>query len=537
MAMDTHDADDTQARLVAMLRTSAMFGGDVPRTELLETHISRVLLTGTHAYKIKKPVDLGFVDFTTLEARRRYCEAELRLNRRLAPALYLGVVAITGTPEHPVIGDDGPVLEYAVKMREFPQDALASRELARGRLTMAHIDELATKIAAFHARIDVASADGPFAGSAEILGAALDNFAQIRALMENAEQTTALDALRDWTEREHAALAPLFGRRRRDGFVRECHGDLHLGNIAIVEGKVTVFDCIEFNDRLRWIDVMSEVAFAVMDLQDRKRPDLAYRFLNAWLEITGDYAGLAVLRFYLVYRAMVRAKVTRLRAAQLGTADAQTALLGEFRAYLELARFYAIPPRPAILITHGLSGSGKTTLSQRLLQRAGAIRIRTDVERKRVRGLAATARSGSVVGGGIYTADATEAVYRRALTLARAVATAGYVAIVDGTFLERRQRDLFRALGEELDVPFLMVTFDAAEETLRERVARRGERATDASEANLAVLRRQLQVQEPLAPEERAAAIVFDAGTPPDRVEQAPAWRMLLGRLGIGDAT
>ena len=234
--------------------------------------------------------------------------------------------------------------------------------------------------------------------------------------------------------------------------MREGHGDLHLNNIAVIDGEVTVFDCIEFNDELRWIDVMSEVAFTTMDLADRGRPDLAHRFVNAYLELTGDYAGLAVLPFYLVYRAMVRAKIACLRSGQLPAGDERAALVAEYRGYVDLATHYARPPRPAILVTHGLSGSGKTTLTQGLLEAIGAIRIRTDVERKRLHGLDAQARSGSGLDEGLYTADATERTYRRALELAEGVAAAGGVAIVDGTFLKRWQRDLFRARAAELGV-------------------------------------------------------------------------------------
>ncbi len=320
-------------------------------------------------------------------------------------------MTITGSLEHPLVGGSGTALEYAVRMREFPQHALASRMLARGELERAHIDRLAAEVAAFHGRIDVAGAGGPYALPAEILRRANDNFVQVRPLLDDDAERAVVDALSGWTQREHAVQAPLFEARRRNGFVRECHGDLHLGNIAIIDGGIAIFDCIEFNDHLRWIDVMSEVAFAVMDMQDRRRPDLAYRFLNRWLEITGDYEGLAVLRFYLVYRAMVRAMVARLRSAQLEAGAARTALIAEYEGYVALARADASAPRPAIVITHGLSGSGKTTATQALLEQAAAIRVRTDVERKRLRGIAAGSASGSGIESGLYTAQMTEATY------------------------------------------------------------------------------------------------------------------------------
>jgi len=522
-----------QARLVAALADPALFEPGCERVRHLETHISHVLLTGAFAYKIKKTVDLGFLDFSSLARRKFFCEQEVRLNRRLAPAIYLDVVAITGSVDRPRVGGDGPALEYAVRMREFPQDALASAMLARGALTLAHLDTLAAQVAQFHDGVDKAGAGAPFGTPETALRVALQNFAQIEPLLDDPQDRAALEALRAWTHREHAARLPAFRQRREAGFVRECHGDLHLGNIAVIDGRVTIFDCIEFNDELRWIDVMSEVAFTVMDLADRGRPDLAHRFQNAYLEITGDYAGLSVFRFYLAYRALVRAKVACLRAGQLAAGDEKEALVAEYRGYVDLARHYAQPPRPAILVTHGLSGSGKTTLTQALLEMTGAIRIRTDVERKRLHGLAAEGRSGSQLGAGLYTPDATERTYRRALALAEAVAAAGRVAIVDGTFLRRAQRDLFRARAAELALPFAIVNFAAGDATLRARVAERAERATDASEADLAVLDHQLRTREPLDTDERECTIDYDAEAPPGRARDPASWRGVLERLGI----
>jgi aminoglycoside phosphotransferase family enzyme/predicted kinase len=531
-ALPAVDAAD-QIRLVGALRNPAAFGALVDQVAVIETHISYVLLTGEYAYKIKKAIDLGFLDYTTLALRRAYCETELRLNRRLAPAIYLDVVAITGTIDAPVVGGNGPALEYAVRMREFPQEALLSRVLARNELPAATIDALAAEVASFHARIDTAAPDGAFGAPDDIFTVAADNLAQIRALQDDAPERLALDALSDWTRSEFTARAEAMRQRRRDGFVRECHGDLHLGNVALVDGAITIFDCIEFNEQLRWIDVMSEVAFVVMDLMDRGHPNLAHRFLNAYLEITGDYGGLAVLPFYLCYRAMVRAKVACLRAAQLESSEARDALVAEHRSYLELARRFTRPLRPGIIVAHGLSGSGKTTLSQSLLERIGAVRIRTDVERKRLHGLAAGARSGSGIDRGLYTADATRETYRRACGLVRDVIGAGWIAIVDGTFLMRWQRDLFRRQAAELGVPFVVIDFAAGETTVRERLRTRGRDGHDASEADIAVLEHQLSTQEPLAPDEAASVVGYDAGMPFERSTAPGAWADVIERLGI----
>lgn len=373
-------------RILEALRDPACYPHPVRRVAVIETHISWVLLTGDYAYKIKKPVNLGFLDFTTLAARRHYCEEELRLNRRLAPDIYLATVAITGDPDEPHIGGSGPVLEYAVKMREYRARA--------------------------------------------------DQFAQ-----------------------RHAA-----------GCVRECHGDLHLGNIALLDGKAIPFDYIEFNPALRWMDVASEVAFPTMDLEAHGRRDLAYVFLNAYLEHSGDYGGVAVLPFYFVYRAIVRAKISLLRAAQHGAEKEQgRRARAAYQRYLALAVAYTNPRRGAVIIMHGLSGSGKTTLTQPAVAALGAVRIRSDIERKRLHGVDALARSGSATGGGIYATGATARTYEQLQRHARSVVGAGLPVIIDATFLKREQRAAFRALARELAVPFAIVNVAAPHEALRAR--------------------------------------------------------------------
>jgi uncharacterized protein len=520
-----------QARLVSALRDGALSGKESGHVFLIETHISYVLLTGQFAYKIKKAVELDFLDFRSLAARRLDCEEELRLNRRLAPTLYLDVVAITGSVEAPVLGGAGPIIEYAVKMREFPQQALASRALARGELSAAHIDALAATVAAFHQTACVAAASGPYGNPDEVLCTALQNFVQIRRLEDPHTEVADLDALAAWTERQHAACAASMFRRLSEGFVRECHGDLHLGNIAFFEHKLTIFDCIEFSEKMRWIDVMSEVAFAVMDLRDRGQPDFAHRFLNAYIESTGDYDGLTVLRFYLVYRAMVRAKISRLRAAQLMHGDAKATALDEYRGYLDIAKHYAQPQRPAIIITHGLAGSGKTTFSQALLEMIGAVRIRTDVERKRIHGLPATRHDRSGIDAGLYAREATRETYLRALQLARDATAAGWKVIVDAAFLMRWQRRLFRDLASGLGIPFVVISFVAPAATLRERITRRLDDAQEASDATLAVLEHQLQTQEPLAPGELGDTLVCETQAPLAKEQLAARLRGVFDRL------
>lgn len=529
----THAAGTAAAdldRLIAALREPARYRHAVERVELLQTHISCILLAGDYAYKIKKPVDLGFLDFSTLAARRHYCEEELRLNRRTAPGLYLDVVAIGGSASAPVLGGGGAAIEYALRMRRFDQDDLLDRMARRGALLPAHIDALARSLAAFHAQIERAGPGQAFGRPERILAPALQNFEQLLPLASAKADIALLARLRDWTAREHAALEPVFELRKREGWVRECHGDLHLGNVALLQGVPTPFDCIEFNPDFRWIDVMNEVAFMVMDLLDHGSPRLAFRFLNAYLEHTGDYAGLRVLRFYLVYRALVRAKVSCLRARQADMARREKSELErEHHRHLRLAERLAASAHAALLIMHGLSGSGKSTAAQSVVETLGAVRLRSDVERKRLFDLAPQARSGSGLDAGLYQPGASERTYARLAELARLVIAAGYPAVVDAAFLKREQRERFAGLAQAAGVRFLIAACTAAPATLRARVAAREREAHDASEAGLAVLEHQYATEEPLAQDETEHTLSIAA----ERGFAAPETAALALRLGL----
>lgn len=512
------------ARLVAALHDPACYSHRVGRIAVLETHISVVLLTGGTAYKLKKPLNLGFLDFSTLEKRRFYCEEELRLNRRLASHLYLDVVPISGSIDCPRVGGSGEPIEYAVRMREFPQDGLFDRLLARGELDATLIDSLAEAVTEFHGRAARAPQSSEFGGLATITRPAAQNFDQLRELLGD-EQDSRLEALRAWTLAQEQRLQPAFARRKQAGFVRECHGDLHLGNVVLFEGRPQIFDCIEFDPALRWIDVVSEIAFTVMDLNVRGRSDLGSRFLNRWLEIGGDFGSLAVLPYYLVYRSMVRAKVARIRQRQ-GTAPG-TGLAPDYDAQVAYAMRLTQPDAHGLMITHGYSGSGKTFFSQAAIEALGAVRIRADVERKRLHGMAAGERSGSGLHQGIYTAAQTAATYNHMMQLAQCAAESGMPVVVDATFLKRAQRDGFRRLARAMSLPFLILDCQAPVHILRERVASRAKTGEDASEATGAVLETQMQAAEPLSDEERDFSVRIDSRSP----EQAGILTEIRSRL------
>ena len=323
---------DTLPQLIRSLDNPACYDHAVGAVSRIETHISHVLLTGAFAYKLKKPLNLGFLDFSTLDKRRHACEEEIRLNRRLAPDIYLGVVPITGTPGHPRINGAGEAFEYAVKMRQFPPDATLDRVDAQGQLSARHIEAIAVTIARFHqADCARAGAESGWGAPQQVCQPMVQNFLHIRPMLTDPADLQTLDSLQRWCEAEHARLSPILATRKRDGFIRECHGDLHLGNLAWVDDQLLVFDCLEFNPDLRWIDIQSEVAFCYMDLMQRGHTGFAWLFLNRWLETTGDYAGLALLRYYAVYRALVRVKVAVLRAGQT-TGETHDCHIGRSRA-------------------------------------------------------------------------------------------------------------------------------------------------------------------------------------------------------------
>jgi len=441
--------------------------------DCIETHISWVLLAGKFAYKIKKPVTLPFLDYGTVDLRRDFCAAELRLNRRFAPALYLDVVDLAGEP--------------AVKMQRFDEALRLDHVCRRSELTPLQLSQFARDLVAFQATAALAPAPTLFGTPETVLADALENFEELERLLPAAGAQLA--GLKGWTQAEFTCHASEFVQRLADGRIREGHGDLHLGNLVLIDGAIVPFDGIEFNEDFRWIDVASEIAFTLLDLLDHGQPGLATWLLNEWLSYGGDFAALAVLRFYLVYRAMVRAKVATLRHEA-----------GEAGEYLQMAQRLAAPAAPQLTITCGPSGSGKTFASSRRLASADfldTVRLRSDVERKRLFGLAPEAASD----GSIYTAAATVRTYARLAELAETALSSGWSVIVDAAFLKRAERDAFRALAARCGVPFGILAPTAPPDALARRIAAR---QNDASEATVAVLAQQLQWLEPLGTDEPA---------------------------------
>ncbi|MFQ5507746.1 MAG: AAA family ATPase [Leptospirillia bacterium] len=472
---------------------------------LRETHISWVLLTGPFVYKLKKPVDFGFLDYTTLERRRHFCEEEVRLNRRFAPDLYLGVVPVTGRPDAPHMDGDGTPIEYAVKMRQFDEAMQLDRVLARGELTGDHIDGLARHLAAFHCGADVARPGQGVGGAEQVAAAVRANFELTRRFVPDLIDPETYAALSEWSETELVRLQGIIAQRLADGFVRECHGDAHLRNMALLDGEIILFDCIEFNPAFRYTDVMAEVAFTRMDLDAMGAKMLGARFLSAYLEESGDYEGLALLPLYLSYRAYVRGKVAALSPETSDGGRADTV-----RRQVSLANGYTRPQGAFLIVMHGVTGSGKSTVAGALVEELGAVRIRSDRERKRLTGVT---HGQDAVGEGIYDADTTARTYRRLLTLSETPLIAGFPVILDATYLDVAERDAARALAERLRVPFAIVSCEAPRAVLEQRVAARaekGEDRRDPSDATLPVLAAQLADYQPVTAPERDFVVTVD---------------------------
>jgi len=498
-------------RLLDALQSPKFYGHKTTKIELIETHISWIVLTGKYAYKIKKPVSMGFLDFSTLENRKRYCELELVLNKRLSPDYYLEVLPITEGTNCPTLNGKGEAIEYVLKMRQFPQKNQLDRALNAGNLDAHAMDILAEKIADFHRKIEIAGVSQRFGDLEHVHHPVSNCYSDILERISKKEDIQRVELLQRWSNQEFERLGKVFEERKVDGFIRECHGDLHLRNIAIVNDEVVAFDCIEFNADLRWNDVISEIAFLVMDLDDHQQPGLASRFLNRYLELSGDYLGLKVFRYYLVYRAIVRAMVSCIRFSQEDVTESEKkSEYIAFQKYIELAENYIEPTKPRLFITHGLSGSGKTTVSQALLQAYPSIRIRSDIERKRLWGVQERQRKNIDVHKGIYSSDSSVQTYQILLDLSEQLLKAGFSVIVDATFLKQKQRNLFRKLAELENIEFTIMHCIASLSVMKNRVEQRSKEDRDASDADLAVLEHQIDHNDEFSEQEKIVVINID---------------------------
>ena len=497
--MDTKEHDILTKNLLRSLETDE-------DTQLIQTHISTIILSGELVYKLKKPVDFGFLDYSTLDKRHKNCLEEVRINEGFAPKLYLGVVPITGSIEDPRIDGKGMVLDYAVKMRRFAQSDQLDNILEQDGLEIESMDKIAKVIARFHEESVPVDAASDYGEPQRVLSPMVENFDLLQSITAEHALDLEMTSIIAWTHKQFEKLKPLLQHRKKEGFVRECHGDMHLHNMALHEGELILFDAIEFNTYLNHIDVISDLAFLLMDLEYRGLIYHSRRLLNHYLELTGDYEGVALLDFYKTYRAMVRSKVAALRVAQEMEPDEHRAMMGEVIRYIVLALSYTEEKEAFLAIMHGFSGSGKSTCALMMVEQYGALRIRSDVERIRM----FERSGGDGLEEGIYTPDATKATYERLLELAVSVYEGGYPVIVDATFLKQWQRRLFLEPSSEVEIPFLIFDLQCDTEIMRNRIEERSGTGIDISEADLDVLEKQMQTAEPLSNKETEICFVVD---------------------------
>ncbi len=487
-------------KLIQALQNPSLYDHPIERFEVIETHISWILLTGPFAYKIRKAVDFGFLNFTSLEQRLFDCEEELRLNPRTAPDLYVGLVAIYGSAEAPSLQPSaGSIFEYAVKMRQFSQSSLLSEQQQKHLLQDSQIIKLAELIAQFHQQIPSATTDSDFGSPATLWSVMEQNFLEIRPRLAEADDLKQLQQIENWSRHQFQQLKPLLLQRKSAGFVKECHGDLHLDNITIYQDKICPFDCIEFNPKYRWVDSLNDLAFLLMDLEVRGRSDYSRLLLDRYLQINGDYSGLPLMSWFKCYRALVRAKVTLLGDPQL-TLESQEI----YRRYANLAESYTQTDPPQLLLMHGLSGSGKSWLSSQLLQQYSLIRLRSDVIRKQ---LFATS-------GNIYHEEITQKAYIHLAQLSHQLLSTGSSVIVDATFLKRPQRQLFTELAGQLGIPIHLLNCEVSMKLAEQRILDRAQQKNDPSDATYEVMQEQWHSRDPVSPEEQIHKIDVDMERP-----------------------
>ncbi|WP_044410579.1 bifunctional aminoglycoside phosphotransferase/ATP-binding protein [Thiomicrospira microaerophila] len=520
--------------LISWLQNPENYPAEVESVQLIETHISAVFLTGEWAYKLKKPVNFGFLNFSQASQRKHFCELELTLNQRTAPQIYHSVVPVYQSSQNPTVFsfDVQPGLvevDTLVKMRQFDPSNVLSRYLKDHRLSQTQIEQLAQAIVDLHQQAEPVQ-PGDFLGSPTcVLQPMTDNFPSLLSLLDQAELAisdaniqpeqikTRLKQLQNWTLNQHTLLAPLIEQRQAEGHVRACHGDLHLDNITLYQGEPLLFDGIEFNDQFRWIDTLSDLAFLLTDLDYRQQQALSQQLLNLTLQNTGDYAGLVLLRFYQTYRALVRAKITGLRYLQLDpkTQEAKQGL-ESLLTYITLAESYAYLQNntPCLYIMQGVSGSGKSYYANQVHQQTGAIIISSDRERKRLFGIAPAYRVDEQQKQHLYSQEMNIATYDRLYQSASAALQAGLNTLVDATFLKASHRQRFLELAEALNAKALIISIQPDAKQAEKLIQQRQQQNTDPSDANAQVMRRQLMQFEPPLDHEPALIIGMQSALP-----------------------
>ncbi|MDO8715429.1 MAG: AAA family ATPase [Dehalococcoidales bacterium] len=501
-------------KIVQALLDAKIYPDKPDRVELVQTRTSFVFLTGDYVYKIKKPVNLGYLDYSTLGKRHVYCQREVELNQRLCPETYLGVVPIVRTEKHITLGGKGKIIEYAVKMRQLPPEKMLNVLLASDKVSPEMVVRVAQKLADFHKKAETSYNIGTFGSFDTVRVNADENFRQTEKYIGITISPEKHRRINDYTSRFIERNTMLFQKRIAGSKIRDCHGDLRAAHICVTNG-IYIYDCIEFNDRFRYGDVASEVAFLAIDLDHYGRADLSHSFVAAYINSSHDTGLHQLLSFYKCYRAYVRGKVESFKLDDPYIDEAEKRQIMEVAAsYFDLAGFY-IRPKPVLFITAGLMGTGKTVLAQALAKRLGLIVISSDVTRKRLADIPPTEHRFAKFGTGIYTGEFSRLTYDTMFAEAREYLSKGSSVILDASFIKAEERQKAHTLAQETNADFFVLECGLDEDQVRQRLARRLEEGT-VSDGRWEIFESQKKSFEPVVEIPSKNHVIMDASKPVD---------------------
>ena len=481
-------------QILESLRNPAVYPVPTRKVELIQTHVSWLFLTDTHVFKLKKPVNLGFLDFSTLELRHFYCHEELRLNRRLCPDIYEQVTALRETDAGAAFIGDGKIIDYAVMMKRLPADRMLDVLVDSGAISVEEIRLVAIKICKFHSNTHTSSRISEFGSPEQIQFNWQENFVQTHQFRHSTLPPFVSENIRTFIENFMDSHQTLFNERIEHGYIRDCDGDMHLGNICLINTNAYIFDCIEFNERFRFSDTAADLAFLLMDLDFHHRPDLADAALSAYIEASGDTGLAKLITFYKVYRAFVRGKVESLQLLDPGiTREAQASAETRAIRYFRLAQGYCMRSRlhPTLFITSGTMGCGKSTLADQLAFELGIAVFNSDTVRKQLAGLSPETAVQVSFGEGLYSNKISRATYRQLERLADGILASGRSVIIDAGFGSRTERTEFAGLAASHHADFVILYVQCHPDEQLKRLRERSSHGESVSDGRVELLDQQ----------------------------------------------
>jgi uncharacterized protein len=514
--MATRGAAMIRSILKSLLKPEA-YPEPTTKVELVQTHVSWIFLTDAHAYKIKKPVDFGFLNFSTIDRRRFYCNEEVKFNSRLCQGIYEGVVELRESAGSASFQGDGPVIDYAVKMKRLPAERMLDRMIAENTVQASELIDVARVIAEFHRTAPTSPSVAEYGHLDRILFNWQENFDQTTPFENSTLPASERELIRTWVSTYAANHSETFSQRVADGFIRECDGDIHLENICLVNGSVFIFDCIEFNERFRCCDTAADVAFLLMDLDYHGRHDLSEEVITAYLDASGDTGMMELVAFYKVYRAFVRGKIEsfHMRDADI---DPREQSLSKAKAvrYFRLARGYIERStfQTTIFITCGLMGSGKSTLADQLSFELGIALFTSDMIRKQSADIAPDTACSAAFGEGLYSQQNNDDTYDELIRLAKEQLAVRRSVIIDAAFLHKKDRLRCADLAEHSAARFIIIFVSCGEPENRRRLVERSTSGRAISDGRSELLNSQRQIFEPPT-EERGVVISIQSTAPP----------------------